>query len=106
ATDAGDGLVDFSNYGARTVDLAAPGDEIYSTVPKFANPSGYTYFSGTSMATPFVSGAAALYLAHTPSATVTQVRDALLQTVDPLPSLAGKTVTGGRLNVGRLLGAG
>jgi subtilisin family serine protease len=105
ATDAGDGLVDFSNYGARTVDLAAPGDDIYSTVPKFANPSGYASFSGTSMAAPFVSGAAALYLSHTPSATVAQVRDALLQSVDPLPSLAGKTVTGGRLDVGRALGA-
>ncbi len=105
ATDAGDGLVDFSNYGARTVDLGAPGDDIYSTVPKFANPSGYAYFSGTSMAAPFVSGAAALYLSHTPSATVTQVRDALLQTVDPLPALVGKTVTGGRLDLGRALGA-
>jgi subtilisin family serine protease len=106
ATDAGDGLVDFSNYGARTVDLGAPGDEIYSTVPKFASPSGFAYFSGTSMAAPFVSGAAALYLSRTPSATVTQVRDALLQTVDPVPALAGKTVTGGRLNLGRALGAG
>jgi len=106
ATDAGDGLVDFSNYGAGQVDLGAPGDEIYSTVPKFANPSGYNYFSGTSMAAPFVSGAAALYLSRTPTAPVTQVRDALLQSVDPVPALAGKTVTGGRLNVGRALGAG
>jgi subtilisin family serine protease len=106
ATDAGDGLVDFSNYGARTVDLAAPGDDIYSTVPKFANGSGYAYFSGTSMAAPFVSGAAALYLSRTPAATVTQLRDALLQSVDPLPALAGKTVTGGRLNIGRAVGAG
>jgi subtilisin family serine protease len=105
ATDAGDSLVDFSNYGARTVDLGAPGDDIYSTVPTFANPSGYAYFSGTSMATPFVSGAAALYLSHAPSAPMTQVRDAILQSVDPLPSLAGKTVTGGRLDLSRLLGA-
>jgi subtilisin family serine protease len=106
ATDSDDSLLDFSNYGSRTVDLGAPGDEIYSTVPKQVSASGYAYFSGTSMAAPFVSGAAALYLARTPQSTVTQVRDALLQSVDPLPSLAGKTVTGGRLDVGKALGAG
>jgi len=105
ATDPLDDLVDFSNYGARSVDLAAPGDEIYSTVPRFANPTTLSYFSGTSMAAPFVAGAAALYLSHTPAATVQQVRDALLASVDPLPSLAGKTVTGGRLNLARMLGA-
>jgi subtilisin family serine protease len=106
ATDAGDGLVDFSNYGARTVDLGAPGDDIYSTVPRFSDASGFEYFSGTSMAAPFVSGAAALYLSRTPSATVAQMRDTLLQNVEPVPALAGKTVTGGRLDLGRVLGAG
>jgi subtilisin family serine protease len=104
ASDTGDNLLDFSNYGSRTVDLAAPGDEIYSTVPKHTNASGYTFFSGTSMAAPHVSGAAALYLSRAPAGTVDQVRDAIFRSVDPLPSLAGKTVTGGRLNVAKMFG--
>jgi subtilisin family serine protease len=105
ATDTADSLVDFSNYGARSVDLAAPGDEIYSSVPPFVSTTTFAYFSGTSMAAPFVSGAADLYLSRNPAASVQQIRDAILQTVDPLPSLAGKTVTGGRLNVAKALGA-
>jgi subtilisin family serine protease len=105
ATDMGDQLSDFSNYGSRTVDLAAPGDEIYSTVPRAIDPNGYAPYSGTSMAAPFVSGAAALYLSHTPAALVGQVREALLQSARPLPSLAGKTVSGGRLDVGKMLAA-
>ena len=106
ATDTSDLLLDFSNYGPRTVDLGAPGDEIYSTVPRQTSASGYAPFSGTSMAAPHVSGAAALYLSRAPTATAQQMRDALLQSVDPLPSLAGKTVTGGRFNVARMFGIG
>jgi subtilisin family serine protease len=105
ATDVGDTLVDFSNFGARTVDLAAPGDEIYSTVPRFVSTSTFAYFSGTSMAAPYVAGAADLFLSRNPAASVQQVRDTILQTVDPLPTLAGKTVTGGRLNIAKLVGA-
>ena len=105
ATDRSDRLVEFSNYGAESVDLAAPGDDIYSTVPSVSDSSGYAAFSGTSMAAPFVAGAAALYLTKNPQATVDQVRAALLESVDPLPTLAGKTVTGGRLNIGGALGA-
>ena len=105
ATDRTDRLLDFSNYGSKSVDLAAPGDDITSTVPTLADPTGYAAFSGTSMAAPFVSGAAALYLSRYPTAGVDQIKAALLSTVDKLPTLSGKTVTGGRLNVARALGA-
>jgi subtilisin family serine protease len=104
ATDSNDALVDFSNYGVSSVDLAAPGDDIESTVPKTIDSSGYASYSGTSMATPFVTGAIGLYLSRFPQATADQARTAILQSVDKLPSLAGKVATGGRLDVARALG--
>jgi subtilisin family serine protease len=84
----------FSNYGASSVDLAAPGDLILSTVVG----GGYEYNSGTSMATPHVSGAAALVLSHC-SVDTAALQETLLGTVDPIPGFAGLTVSGGRLNV-------
>ena len=101
ATDQNDQLASFSNYGATSVDLAAPGVNILSTVPKtgyLGNPSGYAYLSGTSMATPHVVGVAALIRDLHPGWTYTQVKNSILAGVDPLPSLSGKTVSGGRLN--------
>jgi subtilisin family serine protease len=92
----------FSNYGATTVHLGAPGSGITSTLPKSSKGkvvSGYGSYSGTSMATPHVTGAAALYKAINPSATAVQVRSAILNQATPTTSLSGKTVTGGRLNV-------
>lgn len=89
----------FSNYGATTVDIGAPGSAIYSTLPGKSNSSTYGSYSGTSMATPHVTGAAALYAATHP-ATAAQIRTAILGSAVPTASLAGKTVTGGRLNVG------
>lgn len=95
------GLSSFSNYGATTVDLGAPGSGIYSTVPtrsKGEVVSAYATYSGTSMATPHVSGAAALYASSHPGATASQIKDAILNSTVATPSLSGKTVTGGRLN--------
>jgi subtilisin family serine protease len=99
ATDQRDGLADFSNYGATTVDLAAPGDNIASTYTG----GSWALLSGTSMATPHVAGAAALLWARVPAASVAQVRGALLSSVVPRPALLGRTVTGGVLNADRAL---
>jgi serine protease len=95
ATDNKDALASFSNYGASSVDLGAPGFYIASTVRN----GGYAYMSGTSMATPHVSGAAALVLSACPALDTAGLLNVLLGTVDPISSLAGKTMTGGRLNV-------
>ncbi len=97
ATDQQDLRASFSNYGATSVDIGAPGVNIWSTVRTSSN-GGYGLFSGTSMATPHVSGVAALIAGRYPSLTVAQMKMAILNSVDPLQSLQGKTVTGGRLN--------
>jgi hypothetical protein len=97
ATDQRDGVADFSNYGATTVDLAAPGVNVASTYTG----GSWALLSGTSMATPHVAGAAALLWARAPAATVAQVRTALLGSVEPRPALLGRTVTGGVLNAAR-----
>lgn len=94
ATDHNDDLASFSNWGPTTVDLGAPGVDIVSTVPG----NSYEAYSGTSMATPHVSGVAALIWGRFPSMTVDQVKALIMSSVDPKPSLAGKCVTGGRLN--------
>lgn len=87
-----------SSYGAVSVDLGAPGREIYSTVPA----GGYELKNGTSMATPFVTGAIALYASTHPGASAPQIRKALFSTTKPTASLAGITATGGRLDVDEL----
>lgn len=92
-------LASYSNYGAASVDLGAPGSGILSTTPN----GTYAVLDGTSMATPHVAGVAGLIAARFPEATTEQVRDRLLYSVDPLPSLAGRTVTGGQLNAARAL---
>lgn len=94
-------LSSFSQWGATTVDIGAPGSGIYSTVPvssKGSVVSGYSSFSGTSMATPHVTGSAALYKSSHPAATAADVKAAILGSAVPTPSLNGKVLTGGRLN--------
>lgn len=99
ALDSDGALSSFSNYGAAKVDLGAPGGAIHSTLPGDA----YGDKSGTSMAAPHVTGAIALYAAENPTATAAQIRAALLGSAVATPSLAGKTVTGGRLDVAAML---
>lgn len=88
----------YSNYGATSVDIGAPGSGIYSTLPNKAG-NGYGSYSGTSMATPHVTGAAALYAASHPGAAAATIKNAILSAAVPTASLTGKCVTGGRLNV-------
>ena len=85
----------FSNFGVTSVDLGAPGQAVYSTLLG----GGWGTMSGTSMATPFVAGAIAIYAAASPTATASQIRADLLASTIATPSLAGAVATGGRLDV-------
>ncbi len=95
STDHNDNLSGFSNFGLNSVDLGAPGSNILSTFP------GNTYgtISGTSMATPHVSGAICLLWAAAPEFTHMEVKQTVMESVDVIPALVGRTVSGGRLNV-------
>ncbi|MGI8978352.1 MAG: S8 family serine peptidase [Pirellulaceae bacterium] len=97
AINSSGSLASFSNFGASTVDLGAPGVGIVSTLPF----NTYGNYSGTSMATPHVTGATALYAAANPGASAADIRAAIVASAQSTPtaSLAGKTVTGGRLNI-------
>lgn len=88
-----------SSYGQANVDLGAPGWDIVSTYPSTI----YNTMAGTSMAAPHVTGAAALYAAYDSNASGEGVKEALLASVEPTASLEGKTLTGGRLDIGSLM---
>lgn len=90
-----------SNFGATNVGRAAPGEQIYSTF--VATDNFYVANSGTSFAAPYVSGVCALMLAKYPAETHQQTIARVLAATDPLPALAGKCVTGGRLNLRKAL---
>lgn len=94
ATDIHNNLLASSNWGKQRVDVAAPGENIYSTLPG----GRFGYMSGTSQATAFVSGLAALLLSQDPSLTPQQIKEIIMGSVDRFPQLAGKLVTGGRVN--------
>ena len=99
ALDRHDQLASFSNYGVKSVAVAAPGVDILSTWLGNA----YEEKSGTSMATPVVAGVAALVLAEQPRMSVDDLKKKLLASTDPIVALKGKTVTGGRINAAKAL---
>lgn len=91
----GDELSSGTNFGAESVDLAAPGQEIYST----SNNDDYEFLTGTSMASPIVAGAVALLSSREPELSGAELKARILETVTPIESMQGKTVTGGRLDL-------
>jgi subtilisin family serine protease len=99
ALDRNDQLAAFSNFGVKSVAIAAPGVDILSTWLGNA----YEEKSGTSMATPVVSGVAALVLSQHPRMSVDELRKKLLASTDPIVALKGKTETGGRINAAKAL---
>jgi hypothetical protein len=94
ATNANDRLATFSNYGLNSVDVAAPGTDILSLAPG----GGYQSLSGTSMATPHVTGIVALAMGHSPNASNTFIKELVLAHAEPLPGLEGVIGSGARVN--------
>jgi subtilisin family serine protease len=99
ALDRNDSLTSFSNYGVKTVHIAAPGKDILSTWLD----GSFREASGTSMATPYVSGVAGLILANNPKISVEKLREKILSSVDKLDSLEGKIESGGRINAAKAI---
>jgi len=95
ATNPDDTLASFSNYGVKSVDIAAPGTDIFS----LSLHGGYSNQSGTSMSAPHVAGAAALLKAYMPDLTASDIKSIILSSAEKHQSLEGKILTGGILNV-------
>ena len=100
ALDRADNLASFSNFGGKSVHIAAPGKDIIST---WLNDT-YREASGTSMATPYVSGVAALIIAGEPKITVAKLRERILKSVDKIDLLNGRVSSGGRINAAKAVG--
>ena len=90
-----DSYAAFSNYGLNTIQVAAPGVFTISTTPN----NDYGYGQGTSMAAPVVTGTAALLFSHEPNLSAAEARRRIVRTADPQPTLVGRTVSAGRVNV-------
>lgn len=99
ATNANDALTGFSNYGFANVDIAAPGDQVFSTVLDDDGSPSYDLYDGTSMAAPMVSGATTLVWSEYQKESYRRVRKRILDGADRIAALTGTNVTGGRLNV-------
>ena len=99
ALDRNDQLASFSNYGLKSVAVAAPGKDILSTWLG----NSYEEKSGTSMATPVVSGVAALIVAQEPGISVDDLRKRIVAASDPIVALKGKIGSGGRINAAKAL---
>lgn len=102
AVDSNGNLASFSNYGARSVDIAAPGVSILSTY--LTRLGGRATLTGTSMATPFVTGVVSLLVGLHPNWNAEQLVQRILATAKPLASLAGRTVSGGMVDAAQALG--
>jgi subtilisin family serine protease len=94
AIDKNNRLLSSANYGVKKVDVSAPGDNIFSTLSN----NRYGYMSGTSQATAFVTGVAALLKSGEPTWAHKEIKDAIVSAIDPVPGLKGKIATGGKLN--------
>ncbi|MFM7057242.1 MAG: S8 family serine peptidase [Planctomycetota bacterium] len=106
ATDQNDGLAGFSNFGATSVDIGAPGVNIWSTAPRAGSlvfAPNYDFSDGTSMASPMVAGAVALLRSLAPTSNYRTIIDAIYLGAEAKPSLAGRVATGARLNVANAL---
>lgn len=103
ATDNNDRFVANANQGILSVNIAAPGQQILSTIPTTILPAGYAFVDGTSYSAPFVSGAVALLKSYDPTLSATDLKRLILQGADPLPSLDGRISSGARLNIANSL---